>query len=180
MTPGYRYTTVSTHTHTHTSTINHIFYLPLFLYTHTLLYTHHFFKANLPCSMFPSLTSSLHPSCHSSISPLPFFFMSVGESRTLASRLPVFLFIFPFDLLLCIPAVSPRRSLFHYVLSIPHPLTLFSLFLFFPLLFYSSSSSSRPLCLTLPLISEQTAGFDERNVNVRSCFCRGKWASERT
>lgn len=75
--------------------------------------------------------------------------MSVGESRTLTSRLPVFLFIFPFDLLLCIPAVSPRRSFFHYVLSIPHPLTLFSLFPLFStvilfLIFIISSSLPHP------------------------------------
>lgn len=178
MTPGYRYTTVSSNTHTHTSTINHIFYLPL-LYTHSsvhssLLYS----QSSLLCVPFPHF---LPPSLLSLIHLAASFFLcqSVNHVRSLpvslssysSSRL-IFCFVFRLYLLvgLSFTMFSPSPTLSrssHF-------------FLFFPLLFYSSSSSSRPLCLTLPLISEQTAGFDERNVNVRSCFCRGKWASERT
>lgn len=55
-----------------------------FIFSHTLLCT--FISHLLYSPLFSSLTSSLHLSRHSSISSLPLFFMSFGESRTLVSR----------------------------------------------------------------------------------------------
>lgn len=158
-------------------------------FLHNLLFALicHLLSSPSSCSILPSKPHvSISLFTHLSLHFL-FFCHSVTHVHLFPiSLLAVLLFIFPFDLLLCILDVSLFQSLsFFPSISPPlysHHLVQLLSFLWFFLSFHCFFILHLHLVHSpsLPLISEQTAGFDEGNVNVRSYFCRGRWASQGT
>lgn len=175
------------HTHTPSITINPIFciYFYTSLLYSTLLFTQtphkHRLYIFLP-SVFLLLRSHFVPSPLLSLilSITSLIFYPCSKSRTLVSHLLLcfFLFIFPFDLLLCILHASLSRPLFSS--AVCRSFSIFSPSLSVAFSLFHSSPSSPSSRFPLSLLPSSVSRLDEGDVNVRPRFKRGRRASEQT